>query len=94
MLDENFLLQALVLGFVAIGFLTVAIRTWFADQGHYEAVQRRSKSARDAAEGTVGHGCGEEGDATVVHGMAVRRVGSRRVIVRNGKIARDSVSAC
>lgn len=91
---NEFILQTLVLILVAVGFLTVAVRTWFADRGHYEVVQRRTKSALNAATGVIGHDGREEADATVIHGMALRKSGQHRVIVRNGKIARDSVSSC
>lgn len=91
---NEFILQTLVLGLVAFGFLTVALRTWFADTGHYDAVQRRTKSALNAATGVIGHDGSEDSDATVAHGMALKRVGNRRVIIRNGKIARDSISSC
>lgn len=92
--SNEFILQTLVLAVVAAGFLTVAVRTWFADTAHYDAVRRRTKSALNAATGVIGHDGCEDSDATVAHGMAIKYSDGRRVIVRNGKIARDSVSSC
>lgn len=90
----EFILQSLLLILAALGFLAVGLRTFFADKNHYEVVSRRTKSARNAATGVVGHSRSEESDAMVVHGMAVKKSGGKRVIVRNGKIARDSVASC
>lgn len=89
----DFLAQALIAFAFGCGFVWLGVRTWRADPHHYAVVRRRTGSARRAAIGTVGHHV-SDGDATTSHGMAISRRRNRRVIVRNGKISSDSISAC
>lgn len=92
-LTSDFLLQAAVAASGGMVFLLVGLRTLRADRHHYSMIRKRTGSARSAAIGTVGHGT-PDADANVVHGMAIGRRNGRRVIVRNGKVARDSIVAC
>jgi hypothetical protein len=89
----DFLVQAILVATMGVVFLFVGIRTLLADRHLYNGVRRRTGTARRAAIGAVDHQDGD-GDATTVAGMAIGLHHGRRVIVRNGKIASDSISAC
>ena len=89
----DFLVQATIVATIGVALALVGLRTLRADRHMYSAVRHRTGSARRAVLGTVGHPTADP-DATVVHGMAVGRRAGKRVIVRNGKIAADSISAC
>ena len=92
-LTADFLVQATIVATVGVALALIGLRTLRADRHVYSAIRRRTGSARRAVLGTVGHQTIDP-DATVVHGMAVGARAGKRVIVRNGKIAADSISAC
>jgi hypothetical protein len=92
-LTADFLVQATIVASIGVALALVGLRTLRADRHVYGAVRRRTGSARRAVLGTVGHHT-PDSDATVVHGMAVGMRAGKRIIVRNGKIAADSISAC
>jgi hypothetical protein len=89
----DFALQALLAVAGGVAFFLVGLRTIRSNRHHYSMIRRRTGGARSAAVGTVGHDAADA-DASVVHGMAVSRRNGRRVVVRNGKIAEDSIAAC
>jgi hypothetical protein len=86
--------QALALMVAGIVCFVIAIRTLRSDPHHYTTVRRKTGGARRAAVGTVGHQAPDDADAMTVHGMAVTHRNGRRIIVRNGKIAEDSLAGC
>jgi hypothetical protein len=90
-LTADFLIQAIIVFAFGCGFLWLGIRTLRSDSHHYMVVRRRTGDARRAVVGTVGHHTSDP-DATTSHGMALGRRNGKRVIVRNGKIAADSIS--
>ena len=91
--SADFLVQATIVATIGVALALIGWRTLRADRHIYSDVRRRTGSARRAVMGTVGHPTPDP-DATVVHGMAVGRRAGKRVIVRNGKIAADSISVC
>lgn len=93
-LSTEFLLPAVVTGVAALIFIAAGLRTLKSNRHHYDRVRDRTGDARRAAVGTVGHRSDDTSDPLVVHGMAIAKRGQSRVIVRNGKIAEDSIAAC
>lgn len=92
-LSTDFLLQSALVAAVGVAFLMVGLRTLRADRHHYAMVRKRTGTARRAAIGTVGQDA-PDADANVVHGMAISHRHGQRVVVRNGKVARDSIATC
>ena len=92
--STDFMLPAVVLIIAGLAFLAIGVRTLFANRHHYDAVSRRTGGTQRAAMGTVGHHPDDETDPLTVHGMVIGNKNGQRVIVRNGKIAEDSISAC
>lgn len=86
----DFLVQAILVAAAGVVFLILGIRTVRSDRHFYSSVRRRTGTAHRASIGLVGQH-DTDSDATTVAGMAIGRRNGHRVIVRNGKIASDSV---
>lgn len=91
-ITADFLVQAVLVATLGTIFLLVGIRTSRADKHAYDAIRRRTGTSKAAALGTIDHN--PDADANTIAGMAAGERDGRIVIVRNGKIASDSISAC